>query len=593
VSKLEPRGPFDLVVVGGGLAGTCAALAAARHGRQVALVQDRPVLGGNSSSEIRMHVCGADGGGHEHARETGILEELRLEDAVRNPQRCASLWDVLLWDFCRREPNLALFLNTVVVEAIMLDERRIRSVRAHQLGSERHLELSSELFLDATGDGRLGFEAGAEFRRGREAKSEFGESRAPDRPDSYTMGNSLLFQSRDMGRPMSFVAPPWAHVFPTDDDLPNRHHGSFECGYWWIEWGGQLDTIRDNEQIRDQLLKYLFGVWDHIKNRGDHGAENHALEWVGMLPGKRESRRLMGDHILTEGDIADQVAFEDRVAYGGWPIDLHPPGGIEHRGKPTEMPPLKRLYSIPLRCLYSRNIDNLFMAGRDASASSVAHGSTRVMATCAVMGQAAGTAAALCRRHGCDPRGLVPRHVSELQQLLLKDDCYLIGLRNEDPDDLARGAQATASSSAAPATGPEQVLSGVARTVGTETNCWVSAPDLPAWLELDFGREQLIDAAYLTFDTNLNTRFTLTHEAGFAARMPPRAPIAECVADYRLEAEVEGGWKPLADVRGNYQRRRIHRFDPVRATKLRLTVTRTNGDPSARVFEVRAYREGA
>ena len=207
-----------------------------------------------------------------------------------------------------------------------------------------------------------------------------------------------------------------------------------------------LNTIRDNDAIRDELWKHLYGVWDHIKNHGDHGAENYALDWVGAIPGKRESRRFMGDHILTQHDLQQQVLFDDRVAYGGWPIDLHPPKGIYDSGRPAEFNPVG-LYSIPFRSLYSRNIDNLMLAGRHISVTHVALGSPRLIATCAIEGQAVGTAAHFCKKYNANPRNIYEHHIRELQQQLLKDDCYIIKMRNEDEKDLARDAYVTESSS--------------------------------------------------------------------------------------------------------------------------------------------------
>ncbi len=441
---------FDLVVIGGGLAGICAAIAAARLGLKVALVNDRPVLGGNSSSEIRVPIGGADVD-FRWARETGIIEELRIEDRFRNPfpvvsGQTTSTWDMILWEWVRREENIELFLNTSARQAIMDGPSRISAVLCEQLGTEKSLTLKADFFVDASGDGQIAASAGAPFRIGREARSEFGEELAPEEADTNTLGSSIMFKATDLGRPVEFIRPAWAEEYPTDDDLPYRWHGRIESGYWWIELGGDRDTIRDNEQIKEELWRCLFGVWDHIKNRGDHGADNLALEWVGSIPGKRESRRFLGDYILTENDVESECRFYDSVAYGGWPIDLHPPRGIRHPGPPCEFRHLPGLYAIPFRCLYSRKVENLFFAGRNISVTHVALGTTRLMATCAVMGQAVGTAAYLCKKHGSTPRLLGQTKIRELQQLLLKNDCYIPGVRNEDPDDLARAGSASASS---------------------------------------------------------------------------------------------------------------------------------------------------
>ncbi|HID06707.1 MAG TPA: FAD-dependent oxidoreductase, partial [Armatimonadetes bacterium] len=440
----------DVVVVGGGMAGVCAAIAAARTGAQVVLIHDRPMLGGNASSEIRVHISGADCAGNRHnvdARESGILEEIRLEDAVRNPQRSFSMFDLLLWEWVKREPNITLMLNTSCIGAQMAAPDRIRAVQALRHSTEDLFFIQGKMFIDCTGDGCLGAEANAEYRMGREGKAEYDESLAPDEPDLHTLGSSILFMTRRYDHPMPFRAPDWIYHFPRCDDLPFRNHDQFQWGFWWVEWGGELNTIKDNETIRDELLRIALGVWDHIKNSGSHPeSENWALEWIGFIPAKRESRRLLGDYVLRQQDLQRAEQFEDAVAYGGWPIDLHPPSGIFSSEPPCTQVWLDELYSIPLRALYSRNVDNLLMAGRNISATHVAFASTRVMGTASVMGQAAGTAAALCATYNIPPRTIVREGVNELQQQLLKDDAYIIGVTNSDPYDVARTAHVRASS---------------------------------------------------------------------------------------------------------------------------------------------------
>ena len=454
----EPSAPeltTQVAVIGGGLAGVCAAVASARLGAGTVLVQDRPVLGGNSSSEVRMHICGGASGHHRFGRETGIIEELRLENARRNPFDRPPQWDWILYEFVRREPHLTLWLNTRAAEEVELaPEGAIAGVLCRQAHTEKVFWLRADLFIDCSGDGAVAARAGAEFRVGREARSEFGEDLAPAEADSCVLGSSLMFEVRDVGRPVPFTPPAWAKDFPTDEDLPLRNHTlkvsghgtGLAKGFWWIEFGGRLDTIAEDEAIRDELIAVLFGVWDHIKNHGDHGAENYLLDWIGAVPGKRESRRFVGDCILRQQDIEQRTLFPDRVAFGGWPIDLHPPDGIYSPEPPCDQHYLEDFYSIPFRSLYSRNVPNLLFAGRNISASHVALGSTRVMGTCAAMGQAVGTAAALAVRKGVRPRELGARHVDELQQQLLRDDCYVVGLRRDDPRDLAPRARITASS---------------------------------------------------------------------------------------------------------------------------------------------------
>lgn len=591
----EHRLQADIVVAGGGAAGLPAALAAARHGAKVVLIQDRHVLGGNSSSEVRMHVVGADRHGKvPHARESGIIEELRLEDAVWNPQRSPHMWDQLLYDKVVSEPNITLLLNTSLDGAVV-DGKRIKSVTASRPSTEDHFTIEASVFLDCTGDGRLGVEAGAEYRMGREARREFGEDLAwVDEADTQTLGSSIMFTARKYDRPMPFRAPKWARKIKDCEELPHRPHGGpgFEYGFWWLEWGGQLDTIKDNDRIRHELTRVVLGVWDHVKNSGRHpDSENWALDWVATIPGKRESRRFMGDYLLNQHDLQAGRIFEDEVAYGGWAIDEHPPEGIDSPGRPFIPTPVP-LYSIPLRCLYSRSVENLFVAGRNISATHVAFASTRVMATCAVMGQAAGAAAAMCAREGVAPRDLAAAP-SRLQQILLKDDCYLLGTKNEDPLDLARQARVTASGEIE-CHSPKKVVDGTTRQVGDESHQWAaplsSDGEGGAWLRLDWPSPMNVSEVRLTFDTGFERALTLTM-SDHHTRQTIRGPQPETVRDYALEALDSAGssWHPLAQVTGNYQRLRVHRFEPTQTAAVRLRVTATNGDPNARLFEVRAY----
>lgn len=605
----------DVLVAGGGPAGVPCALAAARCGAKVILCQDRPVLGGNASSEVRMHIVGADCSGgrgvalESETREGGIIEEIRLETTVRNPQRSASMLDLVFYEKCRAEPNLTLLLNTAVTGAETRDGVVVRAF-AERPSTEDRFSISAKAFVDCTGDGRLGVEAGAPFRQGREAASEYNEPLAPAQADSCTLGSSLLFQARDMGRPVPFVAPPWARKF-TEEDLRLRSHAKpgvdrgLEYGYWWFEWGGTLDTIKDNEAIRDELLAILLGVWDHVKNGGDHGADNWALDWFGFLPGKRESRRFVGQHVLTESDVFGSRPFEDAIAYGGWPIDLHPPMGVDAAGEPpADQRPVAHLFDIPLRACVSTGPRNLMFAGRNMSASHVAFGSTRVMATCAVVGQGVGVAAAHAAREGIAPADLAQRSeaVRAIQQRLLRDDCYLIGLTNEDPGDLALQARAVASSEQPAGLAANAVRGQTRATHGPKgapvdrsipgTHRWMSEPaaGLPAWLELQWDRPVLPASVQLVFDTGMHRPLTLTHSDAYAARMQWGVPQAETVRDYAVDAFINGAWLRVVTVTGNYQRLRVHALDlPCPITRLRINATATNGLDHARICEVRVY----
>ncbi|GGH35984.1 hypothetical protein GCM10008013_42600 [Paenibacillus segetis] len=399
-----------------------------------------------------MWVCGATAHGtNRYARETGIMGELFVENQYRNPDGNPYLWDLVILEAVRAEPNITLLLNTDVheVEADGPEENRmIRSVTGWMMGSERRIRMESPVYLDSTGDGLVGFMAGARHRIGREAAHEYGEEWAPDEADDITLGSTLLFYTKDAGHPVRFVPPSFAKDI-TKTPIPVKRvirSGDSGCHYWWIEWGGELDTVHDNEVIRDELSSVIYGIWDYIKNSGQFESGNMTLEWVGSIPGKREYRRFVGDYVLNQNDIIAQEPFSDRIAYGGWSIDLHPPQGMYAEASGSKHMHADGNYHIPYRCLYSANVSNLLFAGRNISASHVAFGTTRVMATCAIMGEAAGTAASLCTVKGVTPRDIYISHLQELQQTLLRQDASIIGLRHEDEQDLSRSAKVTASS---------------------------------------------------------------------------------------------------------------------------------------------------
>lgn len=416
----------DICVIGGGMAGMIAAISAARHGARVVLMHDRPVLGGNASSEIRMWIRGAAG---RENRETGILQELELENIYRNPTMNYSLWDSVLLQAVMAEKNITLLLNCSCLDCQAADSR-IVSVTGWQLNTYAFHTVEAQIFLDCSGDSILAPLCGAAYRVGREGQNDLGEAEAPAQADRKTMGNSCLIEARQTDHPCPFIPPKWANVYPDDASMMDKNHDFIGTGvnFWWIELGGEQDTIADTQALNMELLKIAFGVWDHIKNRGDHGADNWELEWVGFLPGKRESRRYEGDYMLTQQDLSTGRPFPDVVAYGGWTMDNHLPAGFYAPGYSSHHLPVRAPYPIPYRCLYSRSIDNLMFAGRNISASHLAMSSTRVMATCSLMGQAAGAAAALAVEKACDPRGIYQDHMAELQRRLMDDGCYLPGL---------------------------------------------------------------------------------------------------------------------------------------------------------------------
>lgn len=569
---------FDVCVIGGGMSGLCATLAAARTGAKTCLIHDRPVLGGNASSEVRMWICGAHG---KHNKETGILEEVQLENLYHNPARNYSLWDAVLWGKVRFQPNLTPLLNCACTDAEM-DGDRIVSVKAWQTTSQTWHTVRAKHFIDCSGDSILAAVTGAEFRVGREARAEYDEDIEPSEADSRTMGNSLLLQIRRTNEPQPFTPPAWAYKFTSPEDLPHRMRGVNGTNFWWIELGGLDDTIKDAESIRDELMRVAYGVWDYIKNHAPERAqaEEWALEWAGSLPGKRESRRYVGDHVLTQNDVRDGGRFEDVVAYGGWSMDDHHPAGLLYPGKPTLFHPAPSPYGIPYRSLYSRNVANLLFAGRNISVTHAALSSTRVMATCAVIGQAAGTAAALCVRHDCDPRALSSgARLRELQMTLLDDDCWLPGVARP-VSELSRTGRLCSDEGV----GEALLLDGLDRDRENEPHAWAGRPGVGS-VEYRWNAPVNVGGVRLVFDSDLSNDKRMAHT--YPQNGSRRAVPASLVRSFRLETlGADGGWTVAHRTVDN--RHRLVRVPlPAQTAGLRLVPEETwagEAGAEARVF---------
>ena len=462
----------DLCVVGGGISGLCAAIAAARRGLKVALVQNRSVLGGNASSEIRQHIGGAAFAGHyADAREGGIVDE--LWSALRAKSINGSLNDyaessTVFLEKCMPETNLAIFLN-VNIEETRVNGDRIVAVEGLQSTTGIRHTFEAKQFADCSGDAVVAYQAGASFRRGQEGKAEFGESLAPDEATLFTMGNTILFQTEKMDKPVPYERPDWV---PDLSKLEcywtlNEPKAAMEHGCWLFEYGGQLDTIADADKIQFELLKIVYAAWADLKRRPECGMQNHRLSFLSALPGKRESRRIVGDHVLTEQDIVQTRRFEDDVAYAGWALDLHPPGGFYGKQRPTTFHFFPEIHSIPLRCLYSKDLKNLWMAGRNVSATHVALGGLRLMASCGLMGEAVGIAAAVSHNTNLfDCRATARNQVKAVQQEILRGGGFIPGICSSDPNDAAPSASMTASSEAVLATGEPEVWTAIGDGIG-------------------------------------------------------------------------------------------------------------------------------
>lgn len=730
--SVTDAGEFDVVVVGAGSAGCGAAVAAARTGARTALVQDRPVLGGNASSELGVPTCGA-AVSHPNAREGGLNEEANLIRAKNGYHKMSEAYHIQ----AAGENNLTVFNNSRVI-GVELKDKAIAAVTAVNTLTLAQSRVRGKQFVDCTGDGWVGFYAGATYRFGRESSNEFGEAAAPPQEDRITMsgcimGNlSLSYRAENMGQPAAYAAPEWAVKLLPPEAFCRKPKGL--GGQWWLEHPGDFDDLEDPERARDELIRISFAYWGWIKNTWEEKAKarDYAMTYVPHVDARRETRRLIGDYILKQQDAEAGTMFPDRISYGGWSLDVHNPKGI-HSGKegPYYYDGHVPIYSIPYRTIYSVNVPNLFFAGRCMSVTHIALGTVRVEATLSTVGQAAGTAAALCVKRGVTPRQLGQTHIKELQQRLLKDDQYIPEVVNEDSADLARGAKVVASSTrgytefskssyktdeahelnmpravlfpcglterlgkvnlclvsenkepvevtlhvrgakesgdfsaeqdlasatakvpagrrayvsfkldcavtqpyvwlwlpktpgvtwvmmesamtegcraygggggkpwtvvkgqqyafyAEPALRfqtdyrPENVVDGVSRIVGKQSHLWASDPHqpFPQWIELDFGKAVELNAVRLTFDTDLNVKF------------PERPVPVQCVKDYRVEAFDGTAWQEVAAAKENFLRHRVHAFPARSATKIRLLVDATNGDPSARVFEIRAYRE--
>lgn len=423
----------------------CAALAAARLGIDTILVHNRPVLGGNSSSEIRVWTRGATGAGNLFSEEMGVLGILKMRNLYTNPQFNPIFWDEVLLDAVLGQENITLLLNTNV-ERMECSDGCIKQISGVQQASEIEYILEGKMFIDATGDGILGEQSGVPYQVGNCIYD--GENR---KQQKELLSSSILYYVKDAGEPVSFVPPDYAYDMGYIESLVNKggriisekQTGS-DC--WWFEYGGFQNTISDSQQITIELKKLVLGIWNYIKNSGKYPeAENCTLEWLGSIPGKRESRRMVTQYLLSKQDIFDSREFEDGAFYGGWYMDFHPPGGLNSNEENCTQIPVS-IYQIPLRCLYNAKVKNLLLAGRNIGTRQEAFSTSRVMNTCALSGQAAATLAWKCIREKKDPADLSKVEIKEIIETLLREDMFIPGKKGEGENDLARNAVISASS---------------------------------------------------------------------------------------------------------------------------------------------------
>jgi hypothetical protein len=579
--KPEDVGPYDLVVVGGGMAGTCAAVSAARLGLSVALIQDRPLLGGNNSSEIRVHLHGRI---HlpPYPALGGIVNELGPH-AIGNARPPERYEDQRKLDVVGGESNLDLFLNTRV-NAVETDSSRIVAVVGQDVRTGRRTRFPGRWFADCTGDGNVGYLAGADYRYGRESRAETDEPLAPEEPDRLVMGTSVQWYSKVTDQPTAFPETPWAIQFTA------ANYQKATGGEWNWETGFLWDQVKEFEKIRDHGLRAVFGNWSFQKNQAPDKQvyANRELDWVAYIGGKRESRRLLGDVILQQQDIVEQREFPDASVTTTWTIDLHYPiqsdqfPGKEFRSRADHV----RIapYPIPYRCFYSRNVENLFMAGRNISVTHVALGTVRVMRTLGMVGEVVGMAAAVCKRHDVDPRQVYTDHLDELKTLMTEGVGKLPLPATARPPaqpawlaaagpNLARAATASVSGNYDPKQYPVSNINDGRVSYSDNRLRWVSDTGVPDTVELVWSESQKIGAARI-----------VTGQAGGSEG--PTTPIGSFVLQYHDGT----GYRDIAPTKTeNNEAIDWHaRFPAVATDRLRLVVTQTPGDLT-RIWEFEVY----
>jgi FAD-dependent oxidoreductase family protein len=574
-------GEFDLVVVGGGIAGTCSAISAARLGVKVALIQNRPVLGGNNSSEVRVHLQGKI-----YQPPYPALGNLVREIGPRrqgNARPAENYEDQKKLDVVAGEENLQLFLNTHAY-GVEMQAGRIFSVLARDIKSSRELRFRAPLFVDCTGDGNLGYLAGADFRMGREGRHETDESLAPEKADKMTMGSSVQWYSLEAEQPAAFPECPWAVQFN------DRNYQRVTMGDWNWETGMNLDQIEDFECIRDYALRAVFGNWAFLKNQSSEKDEiaKRSLAWVAYVAGKRESRRLLGDVILQEQDIVEAKEFPDACVVTTWTIDLHYPApentkhfpGLEFRSV-AEHRRIKP-YAIPYRCLYSRNVPNLMMAGRNISVTHVALGTVRVMRTTGMMGEVVGMAASICKNHETGPRDVYDRYLPELRELMTRG----VGapppppIESRPPEwlesagiNLARSAKVSVSGQYPYDDYPVSNINDGRFDVKDNSGRWVSNSESSGWVEMSWDKPVTINAMRIV--------------TGQKGDPEPRTPITDFVLQYHDGTE----WRdiPGTEVVSNEEFDINAIFKPVTSRRICLYVFNSPGG-LLRIWELELYR---
>ena len=582
-TKTESMGYYDLIVVGGGVGGVVTAITAARYGLKTALINDRPKLGGNASDEANVTL---EGSAHRGYHETGIVFELKT---YRHNH--SATWSETFEKFTSQEKNLDVFQNMLLLDAAT-DHNRITDIFTVDTLDLREYQFSSSLYVDATGDGWLGYYAGAQYRIGREARFQHNETLAPEIADGSTMSGcatatgsrnetvcSYLAEKTD--EPIEFKAPAWSFQLPVGVELA-RTPSKIECGEWWLEMPNDYDDLFESEFVRDSMFRMSLGYFDWLKNSWTERekAATYQLKKLGTYNAKRESRRLIGDYILTENDYVEEKTFPDTVGYCGWKIDVHHPDGI-FSGKKGAFTSNKKIpiSPIPFGALYSKNIENLMMAGRCISVTHLGLGPVRVQLTIGTMGQAVATAAYLCKMRNTTPRGIRDRHIDELQQLLLKDGMTVPGVKHHDSADLALQASVSATSHATNGD-PKNVTNGKMWANDGEDYAWISEGDLPQSITLTFDKPNTIHQARITFDIPFSE-----YRYGYMEQ-----PVTKhMVTDFSLSVFTENRWQELRRVSNNRNRLVVLDIEPTVADAIKITVQKTLCSTEAIITEIRIY----
>ncbi len=442
----QDKGDYDLVIVGGGMAGICTAISSARYGCTVAFMQDRPVLGGNNSSEVRVGLSGLirqkpypeignlvdqlDPVGHwtlwdankrpelERSKEVKGIIGKHPEKKTHNAGPSSNYGDDKKLRYVLAEKNITLFLNTRA-NGVEMRNGKIAAVVGQNIRTGEKIKVRGRIFADCTGDGNLGALAKADFRIGRESRDQTQEELAPVAEDNLVMGTSVQWNTKEEEEISGFPETPWAIGFTEDTCVKSTR------GDWNWETGFQLNHATQMEEIRDYALRVVFGNWSVLKNKAHPNWKRtfgkRRLNWVAYIGGKRESRRLLGEVILKQQDIQGATPFPDASVTTTWTIDLHYPktpacacDAFQSTAHNVKIEP----YAIPYRCFYSRNVPNLMMAGRNISVTHVALGTVRVMRTTGMMGEVVGMANAIMKKHDCLPRDVYGNYLDELKELM-------------------------------------------------------------------------------------------------------------------------------------------------------------------------------